>query len=354
MTTSLPNSSRIHNVGIIGLGRSGWDIHARGLLALKDKFRVSAVTDPVASRRDEAVELWGCTAHLDAEAVINDPDVDIVVIASPSHTHVDLGLLTLAAGKHAILEKPMAASVDDIDRLVAASAAADRVVTCFHNNRFEGSLAAVGAIVASGRIGEPILIRRCIHRYSRRADWQTLRKFGGGELANQVSHYLDQVLSLVPDSEVSLLAADVRHVVSAGDAEDHAKLILRAAGGPLLEVEGSAAVAIPQPAWFVVGTAGTISGSTRELAVRWVDPATLPEITADDGPAEDRRYGSAEVLPWQEETVMVESTNRTTIFYQNFYDVLEHGAELAITPASVRRQIGLINQARTTETLPTS
>lgn len=344
----------IHNVGIIGLGRSGWDIHARGIVPLADRFRVTAVTDPVASRRDEAVALWDCAAHLDADAVINDPNVDIVVVASPSHTHVELGLRGLAAGKHVILEKPMAASVEEIDQLVAAANAAHRVVTCFHNNRFEGSLAAIGSVIASGRIGEPILIRRSIHRYARRTDWQTLRKFGGGELANQVSHYLDQVLSLVPDSEVSLLAADIRHVVSAGDAEDHAKLIMRATNGPLLEVEGSAAVAIPQPAWLVVGTAGTVAGSTKDLTVRWVDLESLPVLAADDGPAEDRRYGSTEVLPWQEENIQVQSIDRTAAFYENFHDVLESGAALAITPASVRRQLSLINQARASEPLPTA
>ncbi|MFW6597449.1 Gfo/Idh/MocA family protein [Propionibacteriaceae bacterium Y2011] len=321
---------------------------------MADRYRVTAVADPVPERRAEAVDLLGTDAYDSAESVIDHAEVDVVVVASPSHTHTRLGLAALAAGKHVVLEKPMAATVAEVDQLVEAARTAGRVVTCFHNNRFEGSLLTIRTSIEDGRIGEPLLIRRCVHRYARRRDWQTLTRFGGGELANQVSHYLDQLLSLYPDSEVELLAADLRHTISAGDAEDHAKVVLRAADGPLLEIEGSGSMAIPQPHWFVAGTAGAITGSMSELTVRWVDPTALPPISVDTGPAADRQYGTGETIPWQEETITVDRRDRTEAFYDNLAEAINGRAEPAITPASVRRQIQLLGQARALAATPTT
>lgn len=334
-------------VGVIGLGRSGWHIHVAGLLKMPEHYRVAAVSDPAPESRTEAEQQLDCQVFTDPQQVIGHPDVAIVVVASPSHTHVPLALEALAAGKHVVIEKPMAASVGEIDQLTEAAAVAGRVVTCFHNNRFEASLRTITKLINEGRIGDPLIIRRCVHRYSRRTDWQTLRRFGGGELANQTSHYLDQMLTLVGDQEVTIAAADIRQTVSAGDAEDHVKLSLSVTDGPLIEIETMASVALPQPAWFVTGTAGGIVGSAQELTVRWLDPASLPEITATTGPAPGRRYFSSEVLPWQEEQIRVEPTDRTHVFYQNLYEVITAGAELAITPESVRRQVAILEDART-------
>lgn len=333
-------------VGIIGLGRSGLHIHVAGLQTMADRYRIVAVTDADAERRREAEQQLDCEVAPDPSSVIAHTAVDVVVVASPSHTHVPLALEGLAAGKHVIVEKPMASTVEEIDLLTDAAAAAGRVVTCFHNNRFEASFRAIRELITAGRIGEPLVVRRCVHRFSRRTDWQTLRRFGGGELANQTSHYLDQMLSLVGDREVTVAGADIRQTVSAGDAEDHVKLSLHVTDGPLLEIETMASVALPQPAWFVTGTAGAIVGSPGELTVRWVDPAALPPISATTGPAPGRRYLSSEVLPWQEEVLTVEPADRTAAFYDNFHAVLRHGAPLAITPASVRRQVAILTEAR--------
>lgn len=69
------------------------------------------------------------------------------------------------------------------------------------------------------------------HSYYRRHDWQTLRKYGGGQLSNWGSHCLDQLLCLVGEQEITDIFADLRQTVSAGDAEDHVKIVLRLSAG---------------------------------------------------------------------------------------------------------------------------
>lgn len=313
---------------------------------MTDRYSIVAVADPVELRREEAMALLDCSASERPEEVIHDPRVDVVIVATPSSTHVPFGLAGLAAGKHVVVEKPMAARVREIDELAATAQANGRLVTCFHNNRFEGAWRVVKELMDSGRIGEPLLIRRAIHRYARRTDWQTLQAFGGGELSNQVSHYLDQLLAMFHDKPAELLAADLRHAISAGDTEDHAKIILRVTEGPLVEIEGSSSIALPQPGWFVAGTAGAITGSRKELTVRWLDPDQLPPIVADSGPAVDRRYGSTEEVSWYEETISVPEVDRTASFYDNLHEAMQGRAQLAITPESVRRQVKILERVR--------
>lgn len=334
-------------VGIIGLGRSGWNIHADGLGQLDDRYDVAAVADPLPERQREAVARFSARTYDDPHDLIADPDLELVVVATPSYTHVPFGLAALQAGKHVLIEKPMAQNPAEIDQLIEAADAAGRIVTCFQNNRFEPTFLAVREIIESGRIGEVFLIRRVAHRYARRADWQTLRELGGGELPNTTSHTLDQLLVLLGDTPIDLFA-DLRRVVSAGDAEDHVKLTMRPAEGPVVDIETGGGFAWPQQSWLVAGKTGSITGTPTELHVRWLDPDALPDLGADSGPAAGRQYGTGETIEWQEETVDVAapSQERTLHYYRHLHATLRDGADLFVTPESVRRQIDVIARAR--------
>ena len=333
-------------VGIIGLGRSGWAIHAAALAAM-DEYDVVAVADPIAERRAEAEQRFGCAAYAEPDELIGDAHVELVVVATPSHTHVPLAVDALGAGKHVIVEKPMAPSVADLDIMTAAAEKADRVLTSFQNARFDPMFLAIQSVIDSGRLGELVLIRRNLHRFARRADWQTLRKFGGGELPNTASHLIDQVLLLLDDGPLDVFA-DLRRTLAPGDAEDHVKLCLRAATGPTADIESTAVVATPQPAWMIAGTAGGLVSTPDGLHVRWHDPTTLTDLQADEGAVPGRRYGLDEQIEWHTETIDVEppGAERNTRYYHALARTLRHGADLHVTPASVRRQIQTIESAR--------
>jgi scyllo-inositol 2-dehydrogenase (NADP+) len=333
-------------VGIIGLGRSGWDIHAAGIGAL-DRFDVVAVADPLAERRAEADARFGCASYDVPEKLIADDAVELVVVATPSHTHVPLAVAALEAGKHVVVEKPLAQTAAEVDVMVAAADKADRVLTCFHNRRFDPDFVTIQDVIASGRLGEVILIRRHGHRFARRADWQTLRRLGGGELPNTASHFLDQLLQLIDDGPVELFA-DLRQAVSAGDAEDHVKLCLKTENGPVVDLESSAAVTMAQPDWIIAGTAGGLVSQDNRITVRWHDPDTLPTLESDDGVAPGRQYGTGEEITWFEETIEVAPPGgeRTLQYYQRLADTLRDGADVFVTPESVRRQITLLERAR--------
>lgn len=352
MTSGTEEPTGPIKIGITGLGRSGWNIHAEGLANLPDKFRVAAVADPDAERQAEARSRFGATAYAAPADMFADPEVEIVVIATPSHTHVPLASAALTAGKHVVVEKPIATTTDEVDRLGELARVHDRLITAFQNQRLDPSFLVVRDVIDSGRIGEPVLIRRTTHRYTRRDDWQTVRRLGGGELPNTALHFLDQLLTLVPDAELDVFA-DLRHTITAGDAEDHVKLTIRPDHGPVIDLESSMVVALPQESWFVVGTLGTITGSATRLRIRSTDLSGLPAREASEGAAAGRAYPSPEDLPWTDSEIEVDPpVRRTEQYYERLYDTIRHGAAPFVTLASVRRVIEVIATARRLSNFP--
>ena len=148
-------------VGIVGLGRSGWNIHAKTILGLREGFELAAVTDPDAERRNEAVAACGgCRAYEDFETMIGDKTLEPIVVASPNRFHTGHSIAALKAGKHVVCEKPFALTTEDADRTIEAAEDAERVVAPFQNRRYEPHLLKVKEIINSGILGQIVQIRR--------------------------------------------------------------------------------------------------------------------------------------------------------------------------------------------------
>jgi scyllo-inositol 2-dehydrogenase (NADP+) len=332
-------------VGIAGLGRSGWNIHAEALAA-HPGYRVVAVADPVPERREEAQARFACAAYAEPEELLQDAAVELAVLATPSHTHAPLALASLAAGRHTLVEKPMAQDLAEMDAMMAAAAAARRLLTCYQPYRFHATFVALQGLIASGRLGRVVLVKHTQNNFLRRADWQMLRRLGGGELSNNGPHIIDQALLLLGEGPVEL-CADLQHTVGGGDAEDHVKLWLKGSSGMVVDIELSHCCALPQPEWMVFGTAGALVSADGGLRVRWFDPTGLPEPVVDEGPAAGRRYQRPEELPWQEELLHPEQGRPAALrFYDDLYEALRTGRPPAVRLETVRRQIELIQRAR--------
>lgn len=330
------------SVAIAGLGRSGWDIHARLLAPMTDQYRIVAVLDADDGRRREAVDRFGCATYTDYEALLADPRAEVVVVALPSHLHADAAIAALAAGKHVVCEKPMAPTLADADRMVAAAAASDKVLTIFQQRRYNPDFVQVKAVIDSGVLGRIVQINLAESGFSRRWDWQTLQKFGGGSLNNTGAHFLDQALQLFGPAAPHPIFCHMERTLTLGDAEDYVKLLFRGAGAPVVDIEINSCSAYPPETWKVLGTRGGLAGTTQQLRWRWVVDDELPPRTLDLAPTPDRSY-NRDALTWHEEswtqTISHEEAYRG--FYRDLHATLRQGAPLAITPQSVRRVIWL-------------
>lgn len=141
--------------GLIGAGWIG-SFHAETLAARLPNTRLAAVADPVPGA---AERFSGARAYQDPLELIADPDVQAVAICSPATSHADLVVAAAQAGKHVFCEKPMALTLDDADRAIAAAHAAGVALQVGFNRRFAADFAAMRARVDAGDIGTPQLLR---------------------------------------------------------------------------------------------------------------------------------------------------------------------------------------------------
>jgi len=334
-------------VGIAGLGRSGWGIHARLLEPLDDMYRVVAVTDRIAARRQEAVDRFGCRAYDDLASMLRDPEVEMVVNALPSHLHPSGSVEALQAGKHVVCEKPMAARVADADRMIEAAEKAGRVLAVFQNRRYAPDFQKVQQVIASGKLGRIVMIRLAWQGFGRRWDWQTLQKYDGGSLNNTGPHMLDWALQLFGPGKPQVFC-HLERTLTCGDAEDHVKLIFQGPNAPMLDLEITSACAYSQEPWLVMGTQGTLTGTTRELRWKYLDPAQLEPREVDERPTSDRSYNREEISWTEEKWDRSEYAGPgSTGFYLDLHGTIRDGNPLFITPESVRRQVEVLEECHT-------
>lgn len=346
-------------VGIIGLGRSGWSIHATGLQYLPQQYEVVAVADLIEARRREAEQAFDCRAYASYFDLLTDPQVELVVVAAPSYLHAVYTVAALEAGKAVVCEKPMAANLADADAMIAASRRTGSLLTMFQNRRREASYLKVREVIESGVLGRVFQIKVTVHSFGRRWDWQTLRAFAGGQLRNNGVHYVDQALQLMdlcgPGGTVEpQVFFHATNTLALGDAEDSFKLVLTAPGAPLVDFELSSACAYGQEPWLVMGTQGTLAGNYDSLRWKYYVPgeATPRRLSAE--PTPDRSYNKDD-LQLREETWSAPPPDdgtppgfhgMTVAYYRDLYRTLREGAPLTVMPESVRRVMRVVDQCR--------
>ncbi|MBI4243359.1 MAG: Gfo/Idh/MocA family oxidoreductase [Planctomycetes bacterium] len=333
-------------VGIAGLGRSGWDIHAKSLKILTGEYQISAVCDPDERRLSEAKDNLNCRTYTTLNGLLGNPDVELIVIATPSNLHAENTIRTLKTGKAVVCEKPMATTLADADLMIEEYRKTGSLLTIFQNYRYMPGFLKVKEIIDSGKLGRIILVRMAWHSFGRRWDWQTLKKFGGGTLNNTCPHVIDQALQILGPVEPEIFC-QMEKAITLGDVEDHLKIILKVPRSPLIDIEVTSACAYPQESWLVMGTQGSLTGTYSKLRWKYFRPEELPERKVDTTPTLDRSYNREEIHWYEEEWSLPEDKKpEPVMFYLDLYNTIRKNAALAITPESARRVMWVSERCR--------
>jgi myo-inositol 2-dehydrogenase/D-chiro-inositol 1-dehydrogenase len=147
-----------HAVALVGAGRIA-RLHAENIASRVARLRLVAVADPLAEARDSLARDMGCEPVAEWHELLERPDVEAVLLCSPSGLHAEQIEEAAAAGKHVFSEKPVAADVASADRAVAAAERAGIVLQVGYNRRFDRNFAAVREAVEAGRVGRPVIVR---------------------------------------------------------------------------------------------------------------------------------------------------------------------------------------------------
>ncbi len=333
--------------GVIGLGRSGYNIHVHSMSLLPDLYEIAAVADLLRDRVAEAEAAHGCRGFDDYRSMLDAGGLDVVVNATPSHLHVPVTIDVMERGFDVLCDKPLARRVEEVDSLIAKAAETGKRLFVFQQSRFAPYFRKVAEIIASGVLGRVVMIKIAFNGFARRWDWQTLQELNGGNLLNTGPHPLDQALQLFGEKEDPKVFCLMDRANTYGDAEDHVKLILHGASSPTIDIEISSCCAYPTYTYEVYATRGGLAGTMQHIDWKYFDDADAPDQKLIRDPLPDRAY-CREELPWKEESWDVpesESNLFNTIgarYYRDLYATMVEGKQPEVTVAQVRRQIAVI------------
>ncbi len=191
--------------GIIGCGAIAQEGHIPAFIAAG--VEIGAVCDTNAARAQEIGQTFGVGAvYTDADALLADPDLDLVTIGLPNVFHAPVAIAALESGKHVLCEKPMSLNAAEAEAMLAAATASGKLLSVNQHMRFDRSSIAMRDAVASGRLGDVYLADVRMVRQNGipgYGGWFTNRDLAGhGALFDIGVHMLDLVLFVLGFPEV--------------------------------------------------------------------------------------------------------------------------------------------------------
>jgi UDP-N-acetyl-2-amino-2-deoxyglucuronate dehydrogenase len=230
--------------GLVGCGKIA-ERHA-GLLATGavPGARLAAVCDVNAARAGDFAARHGVRAFTNARAMAADAGVDALTILTPSGLHAQNTEELAGFGKPIVVEKPMALTLADADRMIAACAKHGTRLFVVKQNRFNRPIRALRDALEAGRLGRLVLgtvrVRWCRPQsYYDTAAWRGTWRYDGGVLANQASHHIDLLEWML--GEVESVSGMATTALARIEAEDTAVATVRFANGALGLVEATTA-----------------------------------------------------------------------------------------------------------------
>jgi scyllo-inositol 2-dehydrogenase (NADP+) len=242
-------------VGLIGYGLAGSVFHAPLVMA-EPRMRLAKV---VTSRKDQvANDLPGAGVVESAEDLFADPEIELVIVASPNTTHVPFARAALRAGKHVVIDKPFAPTLGEADALIALAEEKARLLSVFHNRRWDDGFLTIRHCIDQGLIGTVAHYEAHFDRFrpAIKQGWREQPLRGSGLLYDLGSHLIDQALVLFGPPKA--ITADVITQRPQAVMDDYFHLILDY-GRLRAVLHAATLVCRPGPHFVLHGDAGSYS-----------------------------------------------------------------------------------------------
>ncbi|EAR01980.1 Gfo/Idh/MocA family oxidoreductase [Maribacter sp. HTCC2170] len=337
---SLNMSNSKIKVGLVSYGMSGRIFHAP-FIEQHPNFELRLILERTKSNSKEAYP--NATIVRSFDALIKTDEVDLIVVNGPTYLHFEMAKAALEAGKHVVLEKPMTATVQEGEALIALAKKHNVQLAVYHNKRFEGGFKTIQKLLATDRIGTVQDCTLAIHRFRPEIGpkaWKEDPHPGAGILYDIGSHLIDQVLMLFgwPVD----LKADLQIQRANGKVVDYFKITFLYADFKATIVSDML-TNTPKPSISLLGT----KGSFVKYGYDPQESRLAKHPIVWEGIGEDlvENYGTLTTIKTNTTEKITTENGDYGQFYQNVYEVLNGDAALIIPPVEALDVIKIIEWA---------
>jgi predicted dehydrogenase len=270
-------------VSVIGLGNA-LQPHARALVDLAGRVRVVWAAARSEARLKDTADRYGFSTTTDIARAIADPAVDAVIILTPANAHLPIAEAAFAAGKHVLCEKPLEASLECGEQIIAAGHRAHRRLAICLQHRFRLGSRRLHDVLTEGALGSVQAATMMVPWWRPQSYYDdpgrgVKARDGGGVLITQAIHSLDLFRWLVGIESVE--AAQVRTTsLHRMETEDYAAALVRLGNGAPGTIIGTVAAYPGSPEWMhIIGSKGTARLEGGSLRLSFIDGRE--EVLAD-------------------------------------------------------------------------
>ena len=231
-------------VAIVGTGNISVS-HIQGYLAFPDRVKIVALVDIYPEKAEEKKRLYELDADVydDHLKVLGREDIDLIDVCTPPYVHAQIAINALNAGRHVLVEKPMAASLEECDAMIAAAEKNGKLLSVVAQNRFQNAVMNLKKTIDSGLAGEVVHTQvdsfwwrgHCYYDLWWRGTWE---KEGGGCTLNHAVHHIDMLgwMMGLPE-EIQAIMSNTSH--DNAEVEDLSVAVMRYKSGALAQVTSS-------------------------------------------------------------------------------------------------------------------
>lgn len=317
-------------VGLIGYGKAGRVFHAP-LIRSVDGLQLLTIVE---HRGDSEVD-----------ALLADPAIELIVLATPNESHFPLGRRALLAGRHLVIDKPFTVTSDEGRQLIDLARERNRTLTVFHNRRWEGDFLTIRRLLERGAFGRVVYFEARFDRFRnepRPGAWRETASPGSGILYDLGSHLIDQALLLF--GKPQSVKADVRTERDFGESADAFDIWMKY---PRLHVSLTAGMLVRErtPRFTVRGTAATFVKFGLDPQEAALASGRTPR-DADWGREPREQWGT--LITDRGEEIIETLPGSYQRFYENVRDAIAGRAELEVKPEQALATIETIERALAT------
>lgn len=341
-------TQKIYRLGMIGFGGMAGH-HLTQLSKGNVRMQVKGVYDINPARMD-AARGKGLYPYSSREELLSDPEIDVVLVATPNDTHAEISIDALSHGKHVLCEKPVTVSSEELIRVMNVAKECGKIFTVDQNRRVNRDFVLLRRTLESGLIGKPYVIESRVEGSRGMPEgWRCSKAQGGGMMLDWGVHLIDQMLYLNPGRKVKNVFCKM-YSVHYPEIDDNFRLTLTFEDGLTAHIEVSTNNFIQHPRWYVLGTDGTMQIDDWSCTGRVVRPIAAQsdwsvEIAADrSGPSKTMAKRDSSTVETVELTPPDDVNDTVEPTYFQLIDAIE-GGKLTITPEQALRVMRVMEAA---------